>query len=168
MRAVCDVESGGGGFLPDGRPKILFEAHIFGRLTHHQYDRSHPNISSPVWNHALYGAAGAHQYDRLEEAIGLDQTAALEAASWGMFQIMGSNYGRCGHTSIDNFIAEMRTSEGAHLTAFSAFCRSGGLVPFLISNDWVRFALGYNGEGEAKNNYHFKLAQAYARHRGQA
>jgi hypothetical protein len=33
VEAVCDVESGGGGFLPDGRPKILFEAHAFHNAT---------------------------------------------------------------------------------------------------------------------------------------
>ena len=31
--AVCDIESAGGGILSDKRPKILFEAHVFGRLT---------------------------------------------------------------------------------------------------------------------------------------
>jgi hypothetical protein len=166
VRAVCDVESAGGGFLPDGRPKILFEAHIFGRLTHNQYDRSHPNISAPAWNHALYGAAGAHQHDRLNEAISLDSTAALEAASWGMFQILGLNYGRCGFSSVEGFVAASQLSELDQLKAFSAFCRSSGLVRFLVSHDWLRFALGYNGPGEAQNNYHGKLAQAYARHSG--
>jgi len=31
IRAVCDVETSGSGFLPDGRPKILFEGHVFWR-----------------------------------------------------------------------------------------------------------------------------------------
>ena len=29
IRAVAEVESLKGGFLPDGRPKILFERHVF-------------------------------------------------------------------------------------------------------------------------------------------
>lgn len=164
--AVCDVESSGSWFLHDGRPKILFEAHIFGRLTHHQYDRSHPDISAPAWNHALYGAGGAHQYDRLNEAFSLDKTAALESASWGLFQIMGFNYGQCGFASAEDFVVAMRTTERAHLDAFLGFCRGAGLVAFLKSHDWVRFALGYNGPGEAKNNYHNKLAQAYKQRGG--
>src|SRR5438477_364772 len=45
--AVCDVESAGSGFLPDQRPRLLFEAHVFGKLTRHAFDRSHPNISPP-------------------------------------------------------------------------------------------------------------------------
>ena len=164
--AVCDVESGGSGFLPDGRPRILFEAHIFSRLTNHQYDRSYPNISSPVWNQALYGASGAHQYDRLDEANGLDRIAALEAASWGLFQIMGFNYGRCGFLSADEFITAMWSSERAQLDAFTGFCNSSGLVPFLVSHDWVRFALGYNGPNEALNSYHIRLGQAYQKRVG--
>src|ERR1051326_4047275 len=63
--AVCDVESSGGGFLPDRRPKILFEAHAFHTVTGGRWDRTNPNISSPVWDRSLYGAAGSHQYDRL-------------------------------------------------------------------------------------------------------
>src|SRR5687767_4373955 len=81
IAAVAEVESAGAGFLRDKRPKILFEAHIFSRRTGHRYDGSHPNISSPTWNRALYGASGAHQYERLHEAIALDRKAALESAS---------------------------------------------------------------------------------------
>ena len=33
IRAVAAMESSGDGFLPDGRPTILFDAHVFNRLT---------------------------------------------------------------------------------------------------------------------------------------
>lgn len=164
--AVCDVESAGGGFLPDKRPKILFEAHIFGGLTQHRWDGTHPNVSSPGWNRALYGAPGAHQYDRLAEAIGLDRPAALQAASWGMFQILGMNYAACGFAGIEDYVAAMCAGEGAQLAAFAAFCRHGGLDRFLRAHDWTRFALGYNGPGEADNDYDAKLAAAYRRRVG--
>ena len=161
--AVCDIESAGGGFLPDKRPKILFEAHVFGRLTGHRWDESHPNISSPVWNRSLYGTDGAHQYDRLAEAIGLDRAAALQSASWGMFQIMGMNYAACGFAGVEDYIAAICTSEGAQLAAFAKFCRHGGLDRHLRAHDWTEFALGYNGPGEAENDYAGKLAVAYQR-----
>ncbi|HWB50163.1 MAG TPA: N-acetylmuramidase family protein [Stellaceae bacterium] len=161
--AVCDIESAGGGFLPDKRPKILFEAHVFGRLTRHRWDATHPNISAAGWNRALYGAAGAHQYDRLAEAISLDRGAALQAASWGMFQIMGMNFAACGYADVETFVAAMGESEGAQLAAFAAFCRHGGLDRFLRVHDWTRFALAYNGTGEAANAYDGKLAAAYRR-----
>ena len=162
--AVCDVESAGGGFLPDKRPKILFEAHIFGGLTRHRWDAAHPGISSPGWNRALYGADGAHQYDRLTEAIALDRDAALQSASfWGMFQILGMNFSACGFASVADYVAAMCVGEGAQLAAFAAFCRHSGLDGFLRAHDWTQFALGYNGPDEAENDYAGKLAAAYQR-----
>ena len=100
IHAVCDVESAGQGFLPDRRPKILFEAHVFGKLTRHRWDSSYPNIAARFWNRMLYGPAGAHQYERLAVAFNLDPVAALEATSWGMFQILGANFGACGFASV--------------------------------------------------------------------
>lgn len=166
--AVCDVESAGGGFLPDKRPKILYEAHIFGRLTGHKFDRSHPNVSAPSWNRALYGAPGANQYERLHEAIGLDRNAALQSASWGMFQIVGMNFAICGFKTVEDYVAAMCDSEGAQLTAFGAFCAHQELDRALCIHDWTRFALGYNGPGEAENAYDAKLAAAYRRRRAMA
>ena len=58
VRAVIDVESRGG-FLPDKRPKILFERHYFHRLSGGSFSAGHPDISHPVWGG--YGAAGAAQ-----------------------------------------------------------------------------------------------------------
>ena len=37
LRAVAEIESNGRGFLPDLRPVVLYEAHIFGRLTGHKH-----------------------------------------------------------------------------------------------------------------------------------
>jgi hypothetical protein len=157
--AVCDVESGGG-FLPDGRPRILFEAHVFGRLTDHEYDAAYPNISAPAWNRALYGAPGAHQYERLTAAIELDREAALEAASWGMFQIMGMNHAQCGFADAESFVTAMCDSEDAQLQAFDAFCRNGGLEGYLRRHDWEAFALHYNGPGQVEH-YAAKLSEAF-------
>lgn len=166
--AVCDVESAGGGFLPDKRPKILYEAHIFGRLTRHQWDASHPNISAANWNRALYGASGAHQYDRLAEAISLDRSAALQSASWGMFQIVGMNFAACGFNAVEDYVTAMIAGEAAQLAAFGAFCVHEGLDEALRALDWTRFALGYNGPGEAENGYDVKLAEAYRRRKASA
>ena len=161
--AVCDVESAGGGFLSDTRPKILFEAHLFGKLTRHRWDATHPDISSPDWNRSLYGAEGAHQYDRLAVAISLDRAAALQSASWGMFQIVGMNFAACGFASVEAYVAAMCVGEGAHLAAFAAFCAHEELAPLLAARKWTQFALRYNGPGEAENDYAGRLAAAYQR-----
>jgi hypothetical protein len=165
IRAVCEVEASGRGFLPDKRLKILFEAHSFHTLTGGQYDDRYPNISSPTWDRSLYGASGEHQYTRLQFAIALDREAALKSASWGMFQIMGSNFKAAGFDSVEHMVAAMMESERRHLDAFAAFCRANRITDCLSSEppDFVGFALAYNGRGEAQNDYHGKLAAAYAK-----
>ncbi|NJM92326.1 MAG: N-acetylmuramidase family protein [Rhodospirillaceae bacterium] len=74
--------------MPNRRPKILFERHIFHQRTNGKFDATHPDISHPKWGE--YGKASA-QYDRLGRAMALDRQAALESASWGLPQVMGFN-----------------------------------------------------------------------------
>ncbi|HEX5709199.1 MAG TPA: N-acetylmuramidase domain-containing protein [Pyrinomonadaceae bacterium] len=163
VRAVVAVESNGGGFLPDGRPKILFEAKYFHNLTKGKYDKTNPNISSPTWNRKLY-KGGAKEWDRLNEAAALDRSAALQSASWGLFQIMGANYKLCGFKTIDDFVAAMEQSEGAQLKAFIGFVKSNKLDVPLRKLNWAGFAKGYNGPSYAKNAYDKKLAAAFAKY----
>jgi hypothetical protein len=158
--AVTQVESKGDGFLPSGRPKILFEAHKFSALTGHRYDATHPRISSRRWNPSLY-KGGEAEYRRLEQALELDATAALKAPSWGRFQILGENHAACGYDDVWAYVAAMHHSESHHLEAFCGFVRSAGLADDLREKRWVDFARSYNGPSYAKHNYHLKLAQAY-------
>src|ERR1700719_2796935 len=118
-------------------------------------------LSAPFWTGAQYGPAGAHQYDRLTGALALDQTAALEAASWGLFQILGANFAICGFAAVEDYVAAMCRSEADQLQAFGEFCRHNGLDRALQAQDCTRFALGYNGPAEADNDYDTKLDAAY-------
>lgn len=160
IRAVAEVESSGGGFFSDEQPKILFEAHIFSRRTNGIYDASHPNLSSPVWNKALY-LGGKQEHIRLAEAVKLNRVAALESASWGMFQIMGFNFRRCGFVSVQEFVNAMYKSEGAQLQAFCNFVKSSGLDDELQRKDFTAFAFGYNGSRQEENQYASKLQAAH-------
>src|SRR5215470_19978803 len=90
MWAVMHVESSGAGYLADRRPKILFERHLFHRATGGRFDATHPDISDP--SAGGFGPGGAHQYSRLAEAVALDRQAALSSASWGLGQVLGSNF----------------------------------------------------------------------------
>jgi hypothetical protein len=159
VKAVAQVESAGSGFLSDKRPRILFESHQFHCLTQGRFDASHHNISTPEWVHN-YGADGAHQYDRLAEAIACDRAAALESASWGRFQIMGSNFAACGFAGIEAYVAAMVTGEKAHLDAFVAFIAHENLARFLKAHNWTAFARGYNGPGQV-DVYAADLESAY-------
>jgi hypothetical protein len=163
VKAVDRVESGGAGFLPNGQPKILFEAHLFSRLTGHKYDATHPGISSPSWNRKLY-RGGAAEHDRLAEAVALDRNAALQSASWGRYQILGSNWRECGYPSLQSFINAMYESERDHLAAFVGFVKHRGLADELQRRDWAGFAKAYNGPGYLNNRYDTKLEQAYSQY----
>ena len=167
LHAVADVESSGAGFLPDGRPKILFEAHIFHRLTGGKFDGKRDRhgvlLSVPVWNRALYGAAGAHQYERHDDAAKLDADAADKSCSWGTFQVMGMNSSACGFNSVNDFVAAMESGAAAHLDALCEFLKATHLVTDLERGEWSSFARGYNGPGQV-SVYAARLASAYARH----
>ncbi|MDX1440662.1 MAG: N-acetylmuramidase domain-containing protein, partial [Rubricoccaceae bacterium] len=111
VKAVVSVEAGkGGGFLKDGRPKILFESRWFHKLTGGKHDESHPHLSTSTWVRNYKGGAG--EYTRLEEAIKLDRSAALKSASWGCFQILGVNHNVAGFKTVDAFVKAQVKSEG--------------------------------------------------------
>lgn len=161
IKAADEVESRGAGFLPSGEPKVLFEAHIFDRLTNGRFRRSHPNLSSAKWDRSLYGPAGLHQHKRLQAAVALDREAALQSASYGRFQVMGFNWKVCGYKSLQAFINAMYRSEADHLDSFVGYVLGRNLADELQRRDWAGFAYGYNGSGYAENEYDTKLAAAY-------
>jgi hypothetical protein len=160
VRAVIDVESRGG-FLPDGRPKILFERHYFCQLTAGEYDAANPDISNRKWGGYKGGAA---EHDRLQKAIKLDRPAALQSASWGAFQIMGANYKACGFANVEAFVKAMVAGEPEQLDAFVSFVKSRRLDDELTRLDWAGFARGYNGPAYKANKYDEKMAAAYRYH----
>lgn len=182
IRAVDEVESGGGwfedvradilnldgpgGFI-DGPnlPKILFEAHVFDRLTDGRFRAGHPNLSSAKWNKALY-VGGQGEWARLAKAMLLDREAALKSASVGRYQIMGFNHKLAGYDKVEDYWDAMKESEAKQLEAFVAFIQNSRLADELrqISNvhaDCIPFAQGYNGKGYSANEYHVKIARAH-------
>lgn len=151
--AVIAVETSGCGFLPSRKPTILFERHIFSRLTHGQYDDG--DISSAI--PGGYGPPGEHQYDRLARAIAKDRAAALQSASWGLGQIMGTNYSSAGFVNIEDMVAAMCESEDAQLGAMAKFLVASRLHIPLQTQNWASFARGYNGPNYAMNRYDIRL-----------
>lgn len=163
LRAVAEVESAGSGFLPSGKPKILFEAHYFSKLTAHRYDKSHPTISSRSRNRALY-KGGEREWMRFEAAAQLNRGAAIESCSWGGFQIMGSHWHKLNYASAEDFYSNMLSGEIAHLDAFVRFIKANNLTDELQRKDWTSFARQYNGPLFAANNYDEKMARAYRKY----
>lgn len=175
VKAVNEVESRGEGFLNDGRPKILFEGHIFWRQlknrglnTRDFLNDYTKNVLYEKWTKSHY-AGGSDEYHRLEKAAGMSDLqevhdAAYASASWGCFQIMGYHYSSLGYSSVDAFVASMYQKEAKHLLAFGRYLEANNLVNALKNKDWHKFARGYNGPGYLDNNYHIKLDNAYQRY----
>jgi hypothetical protein len=151
------VETAGCGFLADRRPDILYERHIFHRLTGGRFDDG--DISDPAAGG--YGAKGGHQYDRLTRAAALDRTAALQSASWGLGQVLGQNCAMCGFKSIEEMVTAMCASEDDQLAAMAAFLKCSHLDNALRNRDWTAFARGYNGPNFAQNDYDGKLGRSF-------
>jgi hypothetical protein len=165
IRAVAEVEAAGAGFLPDGRPAALYEAHIFHKHTKGAHaaakDRNGVALSSSGWNSKLYGATGTNQHNRYEDARRLNADAANKACSWGTFQILGENHAVCGFDDSQAFVDAMWSGAPAHLDAFVKFIKGNRLDTPLRNKNWAQFARGYNGPGYAQNQYDRKMDAAY-------
>lgn len=169
IRAVTEVESKGSGFLPDGRPVILFERHIMRRQLEKmgRKDVADLQVKFPsVVNRQPGGyKGGAAEHERLGVAATINRQAALESCSWGLFQIMGFHWKALGYESVQAFVNAMYRSEGEQLDAFVRFIKANpNLLRALRAQDWPALAAGYNGPAYVKNAYHTKLATAFARH----
>lgn len=170
IKAVAEVESNGEGFLKDGKPKILFEPHIFWKqlrmrnIKPESHTNGNNDILYPIWQPGKYGPV-SKQHDRLNRAIKIHREAALSSASWGKFQIMGFNFNRCNCASLDDFITSMSISEDEHLNMFTCYIKKTFLDDELRALDWKGFARAYNGKFYWKNNYDKKLQAAYLKHK---
>src|SRR5690606_25532725 len=117
VKAVAMSETGATGSFysftgSDTVPAILYERHYFHRLTGGAHSAANPDISNA--SRGGYGKYSA-QYPKLLKAYALNKSAALKSASWGKFQIMGSNYSDAGYSSVEEFVREISISEKNHL-----------------------------------------------------
>ena len=145
LMAVQKVEARQGGFAPDGKLLILFEPHIFSRLTSHKFDESNPKVSYASWNPRGYPKDQAGRWAQLNEAFTLDPAAAYSAASYGSYSIMGQNFRAAGFETPSEFVQFMAESEVNQLEAFVRFADTHHILPDLQRRDWVGFARKYNG-----------------------
>lgn len=160
IKAVAKVESGGSAFDGMGRPKILFERHLFHRLTNGAFSVrpfSNPNgggYNEPSW-------------DKLTLAAGFDPDAAFASASWGKFQVLGTHWRALGYPSPLELAYSTVTGEAAHYELLARYIEKNGLKPALQAlstnpADNVAFAKAYNGPQFKKFAYDTKLAAAMA------
>lgn len=175
IKAVNEVESSGKGFLIDGKPKILFEGHVFWKELNARgikpealSNPSNSDVLYKTWTKAHY-LSGVKEYTRLEKAATISsdpkvREAALASASWGSYQIMGFHATKLGYSSVSQFVEEMKKHERNQLEAFGKYISVFGCLAHLKKKDWAKFAKCYNGPAFAQNKYDQKLAKAYIKY----
>jgi N-acetylmuramidase len=165
LRAVLQVETGGKGFDVTGRPKALFERHVFYKELAAKPDLQANAVGAglayPKWGEKPYPPNSDGVYREISAACDIDREAALRSTSWGLGQIMGSNHKMVGFDSAEDMVTDAMVSETNQLKQWAAFVKSAGLLDELQRKDWAGFAKGYNGPGYAKNAYDVKLSEAY-------
>lgn len=167
IKAVVDIEAGPThqGFAAPGKPLINFDLSMFRRFASRRgvnlagYSKSHSVVF------ASHRGSQPRARARLESARTINPHAAIEGTFWGMFQIGGFNWKKCGTASIEDFERRMSRTERDQLDLFAEFIRNSGLLPHLRAKNWAAFARGYNGPSYAQRGYHTRMASAYARHK---
>lgn len=175
IKAVVDIEAGTEhkGFWTSEKPLINFDLSIYNRIApRHGVNLSQARKTSPEIFSApdrnKYGSYQAAQQARLDAAIEIDEESALKSTFWGMFQIGGFNYARCGIDSVQEFVKIMSRSERDQLELFAEFCNRNNLTKYIRNKDWAGFSYRYNGPGYKSRRYDSRMAAAYRKYSRQS
>jgi hypothetical protein len=169
LEAIAVVESGGFGWFPDGRMKILFEKHWFYKLVDESKRAAavRAGLARKAWispakgGYREQGSADA-RYGILARAIALDEEAAFRSISMGRFQIMGFNYAMCGFVSAKHMWTQFLDGEKRQMEALVKFMTNKGLLDALGRRDFAKIEQVYNGGG-LNGAYATKMGDAYER-----
>lgn len=162
LHAFMDVEAAGSGFDSVGRPKMLFEPHVFYRQLGPGKARDiavAQGLAYAKWKPRGYPK---DSYDRLGRAMKINATLALMSASWGAFQIMGFNHGAAGYATPEEMVRDFMADEDNHVEAAVRFIVNKKLDDDLRAHRWETIETVYNGGGY-NGAYARKMADAYAR-----
>lgn len=181
LAAVARVESRGRSYDSQGRLVTLFEPHIFHRVTKGAYkglrmpvdwqgEVVEAEVSYRSWRRLtdaqaaddsyfhIYKLDNLARWDLMVRLYEIDERA-LEAASYGAYQILGRNWRSLGYASCLDMVKSLYEGEGANMAAMVRFVRVNRILPALRAGDWFRFAKLYNGRGAART-YATRLSNA--------
>lgn len=170
LRAVIETETAGKGFDSGGHPIFLFEPHLFYRNVPKQKLATaiRQGLAYPRWKGpGSYPKTPALRWQQFQKAVALDETAAIKSASWGLGQILGSEYSEAGYSNPQELLVAFADSELNQIQGMANLIKHRGLDAdmrkFPDMAACRHFALRYNGKQYEKNNYHNKLHDAYIR-----
>jgi hypothetical protein len=162
IKAVVLIETGNQmkGFWAPGIPVVNFDKAMYARFRSKATSKAGAKgekVPSGLSGYAL------REWTQLINARRQNAEGANLGTFWGMFQIGGFNYRKCGCETVDEFVRLMSYSELEQLELFAAFITNTGMVDDLRKKNWAGFARKYNGPSYAKRGYHTKMAAAYKR-----
>lgn len=166
VMAVAHIESAGKAFAHvNGKllPLIRWEGHYFDRLLREnkRAQARAAGLASPRAQAVKNPRTQTARYALLERAMKIDEAAAIQSCSWGVFQVMGA------HWKFLNFRSPQHLKETAtrgiegQVDLGIRFIKKNKLDRFIKSRDFVAFSRAYNGPAFRKNNYHTKLERWY-------
>lgn len=164
--AVLLAESGGKAFGPDGRMIIRFETHVFfnewGKQNPERFNRHFgfdPDVPwlgegqhwSPQGDGTWLSVHGGQEAEWavFDFARTLDEAAAMRSISMGAAQIMGFNYPILGYNSVHEMFEAFQADERKQIEGLFRYIEGKGLVDALRRRNYLAFARGYNGPGQA-------------------
>lgn len=157
VRALDETESRGDGFDSKGRPKMLFEPHLFYKLL--EGDERAKAVKAGLAYAKWKKDYPADSYPRLIRAMEINRDAALKSASWGRYQTLGSHHRILGYRSPDAMVHAFMEDEETHLEAFVSFIIVNRIDDDLREGRYDTFFAAYNGPAYKENGY----PQAFAR-----
>lgn len=158
LNAVVQVESSGHGFSSvTGKIIIQFEPTWFKR----KYADWQKFQANHTWQNNGVDDQTA-EWRAFNDAFSLSATAAMQATSIGLMQVMGFHYRLLGFNSVGEMWDHAKESEANQLDIGIRFIKSNPkLDQALKEKNWRLFAYYYNGSQYEKFNYHNRLANAY-------
>lgn len=162
LAAVAQVESGGRP-LWDGLCPIRIEGHYFDKRLSGEKRKAarEQGLASPTAGMVKNPKKMADRYAMLDGMIGIDKNAALESCSWGLGQVMGSNWKTLGYASVMKLVDEAKSSVSGQVRLMGRYIEKFGLVGDLKAKNWADFARQYNGRNYKVNQYDVLMAEAY-------
>lgn len=158
LKAVSIVESGGKAFDDNGRPKMLFERHLFHRATDGEFTPS-------SFSQFKGGGYNENSWDRLTHAACANVDAAFASASWGKFQVLAKWWKLLEYPSPLEMAYSTVVSEVGSYEMLARYIEHNNLkkaLQSLSANPKTNeaFAKGYNGPQYKQFAYDTKLAKA--------
>ncbi|MEE0979140.1 MAG: N-acetylmuramidase family protein [Muribaculaceae bacterium] len=168
VKAIIEIETGKthSGLYDMGCPLINFDSTLFSkRLARTGVNMSavrkrYPEVFARP-NIQKYGSYQRAQQARLDQARQINDRLAVECTFWGMFQIAGFNWRKCGVDSVEDFVELMGRSERDQLQMFGVFLNSSGMLDYVRNRQWDKFARAYNGPKYKAKGYDKRLLAAY-------